>query len=118
MGAQWAVYMCLQCEAVFPYRKHYAAQPQMQAQYTKIHQFCKERMLHRRRLEEIGGQLESMRDARKTLAVLPGAMGSSEAVISAAIQPLLTRIETLEAESKRKKGGRPPGSKTKVNEDE
>ena len=113
MGAQWAVYMCLQCEAVFPYKKHYAAQPQIQAQYEKVYRFCKERMLHRKRLEEIGGQLESMRDAKKTLSVLPGAMGSNEVVISTAIAPLMARIETLEAEAKRKKGGRPIGSKTK-----
>ena len=116
MGSQWAVYLCLQCDAIFPYRKHYAAQPQVQAQYEKIYKFCKERMEQRRRLEEIGGQIESIRDSRKALSVLPGAMGSNEAAISAAMQPLLARLEVVESEIQKRKGGRPKGSKTKENQ--
>ena len=46
------------------------------------------------------------------LAALPGA-SSIEQVIAATVEPLLDRIAKLEDEAKRKRGGRPLGSKTK-----
>jgi DNA-directed RNA polymerase subunit RPC12/RpoP len=118
MGNQWAVYMCLQCDGIFPYKKHYTAQPGIQSQYERVYRFCKDRMEHRKRLEEIGGQLESMRDAKKALSVLPGAMGSNEVAMSAKLEPLIARLEQVEAEIQKRKGGRPPGSKTKVKDNE
>lgn len=116
MGSQWAVYLCLQCSAIFPYKRHYAGQPQIMAQYEKIYKACRDRIEYLKRLEEIGGQAESVRESRNALKTLPGASGSSEIAISAAIEPILRRLESVEAEQQRKKGGRPAGSKTRPKE--
>lgn len=107
MDNQFAMYWCLQCDGVFPYKKHYAAQPQIQAQYDRIMKFCKERIERRKKFEEMGKQLESIQGARKSLAILPGATGSFESQISAAVAPLKEEIESLKAELLKRRGGRP-----------
>jgi hypothetical protein len=55
----------------------------------------------------MGKQLESIQSARKSLAVLPGGNGSFESQISSAIAPLLKKIEEMDAELIKRRGGRP-----------
>ena len=108
------MYLCLNCDGIFPYRKHYAAQPQMQAQYETLMKACKERIARTNKLEEGIKQIESIQGARKSLAILPGATGSFESQISSAIAPLKEEIEKLKAELMKRRGGRP----RKVEEEE
>ena len=114
MGTQFAMYICLNCDGIFPYRKHYAAQPQVQAQYESIMKACVERIARTNKLEEGIKQIESIQGARKSLAILPGATGSFESQISAAVAPLKEEIEKLKAELMKRRGGRP----RKVEEEE
>jgi hypothetical protein len=107
MGTQFAMYLCLNCDGIFPYRKHYAAQPQVQAQYEAIMKACRERMDRTKKLEDGIKQIESIQGARKSLSSLPGATGSFESQISSAVAPLKEEIEALKAELMKRRGGRP-----------
>lgn len=112
IGNQWAVYMCPQCSAIFPYKKHYVGSPAVVAQYQRVHQFFKERMERMKKAEEVAEKLESVRAANKTLATLPslpGSLGSNEQAISNAIAPLIAKINAMDEELKKRRGGRPPG---------
>lgn len=120
MGNQWAVYLCPRCGAIFPYRKHYATQPQLQAQYEKIVKLCKERMNRQKNLEELGEKLEGILESFKVTSALPGGPGSNEDQQS--MQHELTEIRKelaeMRAEIKRRRGGRPKGSKTTTKKQE
>ena len=120
MGIQWAVYLCPKCGYIGPYKKNYSSQQTVQIAYEKLTKICKEYADIKKVPEEAIKQLESMRDSRKVLSVLPGAMGSNEAMISSIVAPLRERIDQLEADAKRfeaeiqkRKGGRPKGSPNK-----
>lgn len=112
MGVQWAFYRCLRCGFEGPWERFYSASRELQMQYAALRESCLE--YHRKRsasqdqIDKVVGLIESS----KALAALPGA-SSIEQVIAATVEPLLDRIAKLEDEAKRKRGGRPLGSKTK-----
>lgn len=107
MGVQWAVYECLNCGGVFPYKKYYGVMGRpLQEAYVQIHNWCRERLGRRSVEKEAAEKLKGMIDSTKTLASLPGSDGLEEA-LTAALEPILKRLDKLETEAKRKRGGRP-----------
>lgn len=114
MGIQWAFYRCPACGFEGPWSKHWiGSSRELIAQYQDLLRSCKERYAQRRAGEEKLEKVLGILDAQKALASLPGA-SNIERVISVAVEPLLERIATLEDEAKRRRGGRPKGSRTKV----
>lgn len=109
IGNQWAVYLCLQCNGIFPYKKHYAAQPALQAQFDQLHQQCINRMTRIKNLEELGKKLESLVDSFKVTAALPGMPAGNEAILSlkAEMKAIQEELSEFKSELKRRRGGRP-----------
>jgi len=110
LGEEWAVYECLACEAVFPYPKSYSGQPQLQAMYQVIFNWCEaqcklreQRSIH---LEKLVSIIESNRD-------LLGLPGQRDDDLSETLAPIVDRIDHLETALKTKKGGRPKHCKVK-----
>jgi hypothetical protein len=111
MGPQWALYMCPICDAIYPYKKYYPGTRELQATYEKLHKFFKERLDRRISLNEKSKKIEALIESSKTLSSLPGGASGLEAMLSQVIGPLRERVELLEGEAKKRKGGRPKKEK-------
>lgn len=107
MGSLWACYQCISCGFIGPWKKQYTMSPQLQQEYKQILTFCKESFKLRKNIEKKLELLDSVIDANKTLQGLPGAAAGLEESISQAVEPLIERIQELEKELQRRKGGRP-----------
>lgn len=113
MGVQWAFYRCLRCGFEGPWERLFTASRELQLQYVALRETCLEYHRKRQASQEQIDKVVGLIESSKALASLPGA-SNIEQVISAAVEPLLERIATLEDEAKRRRGGRPKGSRTKV----
>ena len=104
-GTTWAVYLCIDCSGVYPYPKSYPANRSLQQIYQQILNWCDAKAKRKKEEQDSYDQLMSIIKANKELVGLPGL--EKDELISKSLAPLLDRIEGLEAELKRRRGGRP-----------
>lgn len=110
IGEGWAVYYCLACESFFPYPKAYPLQPQFQAMYKNILEWCQVQAQLRKQRKEKAERLVSIIESNKDLLGLPG---QREDNLEQALKPMQDKIDSLEREIRAKKGGRPKHCKVK-----
>lgn len=109
MGNQWAVYLCPQCRSILPYNRNHAGTRVIQDELRVIHEMLRNWSNQAADIEDLRSQLESVIESHEVMSSLTGSAPSTtlDALISQALSPVLERLEFVEAELARRKGGRP-----------
>lgn len=93
VGDRWAVYLCMECNAIYPYPKQYPGNETLRKIYNQIFQWCDQKAKKRKSIDEAIEQLNSIISANKELLGLPGL--SKDEAIEKTIAPLWEEIDNL-----------------------
>lgn len=114
MGTRWAVYYCTSCGFVGPWAKQYAASANLAKEYKEFLTFCKGVYSKRQIPSTLDEKLKSLMDAQNILEGFPNPnQNNFDEALSNALRPVIERLDAAEEELKKRRGGRPKGSKTK-----
>lgn len=106
INEKWAIYLCINCGAFYPYPKKYPGQPHLKVLYQQIFDWCDQKAKQLKLEIEAREKLLSVIEANRDLIGLPGGVTKAEEV-DRTLQPLQDQIDEIRREVFRKRGGRP-----------
>lgn len=109
IGHVWKVYLCPSCSSIFPYDKHYPANPTLTQIHQQIIEWLNALSENKTGVSDAVEQIKSIINANKELVGLPGL--EKDELISESLSPIWEELDKVWAELKRRRGGRPKGKK-------